>query len=267
MEKNNKRTKILSVIAILSIIGGLFSIFTSIPLYSLYTSINQGGLTVGDKVSIMQVIPNSPAADAKLKAGDIILSVNGQNINKPADFTDISNTNQEKIISIVIDREGNIQTVQLTPRITSPPNEGRVGIALSNSRVEKKPLYQIIPQVIIRGYSGYEEQPVFLFSSYKYQDKSFSRLQSLISGIISVVIGIGLWRLRKWSMYGFLVLAGYSIIVSVSYLLNPASYVSNQPQSLFFRGPTMIDTLIYIVGLIIEVLFAVYIYKQRKLFR
>lgn len=267
MEKKNKRPKILSIIAILSIIGGLFSFFTSIPLYSLYTSVKQGGITVSDKVSIIQVMSNSPAADVKLKEGDIIVSVNGQGISKPADFTDISSTNQGKIINIVIEREGNTQTVQLTPRIDPPPNEGRVGIALSNSRVEKKPIYQIIPQVIIRGYSGYEEQPVFFFSSYTYQDKSFSRLQSLASGIIGVVVGVGLWRLRKWAMYGFLVLVGYSIIISVPYLLNPASYIFSQPQSIFFRGLTPTDMLIYIAGLIIEVLFAVYVYKQRKLFR
>jgi len=267
MEKNNKRTKILSLIAILSIIGGLLSIFTSIPLYSLYTSVKQGGITVSDKVSIIQVVPNSPAADAKLKSGDAIISVNGQNISKPSDFTDISNTNQGKNINIVIEREGNTQTVQLIPRISPPPNEGIVGIILSNSQIEKKPLYQIIPQVIIRGYSGYEEQPVFFFSSYTYKDISFSRLQMLASGVIGIAIGIGLWKLRRWAMWGFLVLAGYSIIVSVPYLLNPTSYISNQPQLLFFKGSTMIDLLIYIAGLIIEVLFAIYVYKQRKLFR
>lgn len=262
------RTKIISIIALLSIIGGLFSIFTSIPLSSLYASIKRGGLTVSDRVSIIQVIPNSPAADVQLKEGDIIVSVNGQKINKPSDFINISNANQGKVINIVvIEQEGNTQTVQLTPRVNPPPDEGRVGMLLSDKGIEKKPLYQIIPQVIIRGYLGYEERPMFFFSPYVYQDKSFSRLQALILGIISIAVGIGLWRLRKWAIYSFLVLAGYNLIVSMPYLLNPVNYTSNQSQSLFFSKPTIIDTLIYVSGLIIEVLFAIYIYKHRKLFR
>ena len=265
---SEKRTKLLSIIAILTIIGGVFSVVTSLPLYGLYNSMKQDGITVENKVSIVEVQPDTPAAHAQLKTGDTIISVNGQNISSSSEFTEVSSRNRGKIIDIVIERQGSTRTVQLTPRENPPSGEGRVGIVLANTGVEEKPLYQIIPEVITRSYSGREEKPASFLSPVTtiYQDKSYSRIKSLIVGIISILIGMGLWKLKKWAMYVFFLLTGYSLIVMIPYLLNPANYTYTQP-GILFRPPTIIDTLTYIGSLTIELLFAVYIYSQRKIFK
>lgn len=265
----NKRPKLLTIIAILTIVGGVIGAVRSLPLYSLYNSVKQGGVVVEDKVKIIEVQPNTPAADAQLKTDDYIISVNNNTIASSSDFVEITNDNKGKEVTIVVERGGQTLTFQLVPRANPPPNEGSIGVLLTDSKIEDVPLYQLIPQVIIRGYSGQEEAPTLFFSSYSYQDKSYTRLKSLITSIISVVIGVGLWRLRKWAMYGFLLLTAYALVASFPYLLNPENYSINQSKSLFFPNlnkPTLTDTLIYIVGLVIEILLAVYIFSKRKLF-
>ncbi|TSC87800.1 MAG: regulator of sigma E protease [Microgenomates group bacterium Gr01-1014_16] len=255
MEMNKKRPKLLAVIIILTIIGGVWGIISSFPFFSLYTSIKQGGITVNNKVSIQQVQPNTPASEAQLMKGDTIVSINGKNITSSSEFVDISRTNQGKEVSIVIERNGNPQTVQLVPRINPPTNEGRLGIVLTNTGVEKKSTLELISQVIIRSYLG----------------KELIRLQSLFFGIISVAIGIGLWKWKKWAFYGYLLSAGYGVIASIPYLANPAHYnTTKQIQPLFFpieRTSNLTDTLIVIVSLIMGLLLAYYIFRQKKLFQ
>lgn len=271
MDMKKKRPKLLTVIIILTIIGGLWGIVSSFPIFSLYNSIKQGGITVSDKVSIQQVQPNTPASEAQLVQGDTIVSINGKTITSSSEFVDVSNANQGKEVTVVIESGGSTRTVQLVPRINPPPNEGRLGIVLTNTGVEKKSTFELIPQVIIRSYSGFEERPVFFFSTQTYQDKKLSRLQSLFFGIITVAIGIGLWKWKKWAFYGYLLSAGYGVIASIQYLANPAHYsTAKKIQPLFFpieQTPNLTDTIIVIVSLVIGLLLAYYIFRQKKLFQ
>lgn len=270
MEINKKRPKLLAVIIILTIIGGLWGIISSFPFFTLYNSIKQGGITVSDKVSIQQVQPNTPASEAQLMKGDTIVSINGKGIASSSEFVNISNANQGKEVSIVFIRNGSTQTVQLIPRINPPAGEGRLGIVLANTGVEKKSTVELIPQVIIRSYAGFEERPVFFFSTQTYQDKQLTRLQSLFFGIITVAIGIGLWKWKKWAFYGYLLSAGYGVIASIPYLANPAHYsTAKKIQPLFFpieQTPNLTDTIIVIVSLVIALLLAYYIFRQKKFF-
>lgn len=269
MEKNKKRPKFLSVIIILTVIGGLWGIISSFPFFSLYTSIKQGGITVRT-VSIQQVQPNTPASEAQLMKGDTIVSINGKAITSSSEFVEISNANQGKEVTVVIERSGSTRTIQIVPRINPPSNEGRLGIILTNTGVEKKSTFELIPPVIIRSYSGFEERPVFSFSTQTYQDKQLTRLQSLFFGIITVAISIGLWKWKKWAFYGYLLSAGFGVIASIPYLVNPAHYsTAKKIQPLFFpieQTPNLTDTIIVIVSLVIALLLAYYIFRQKKSF-
>lgn len=271
MAMKKTRPKLLAIIIILTIFGGMWEIISSFPFFSLYSSIKQGGITVNDKVSIQQVQPNTPASETQLMKGDTIVSINEKTVTSSSEFVDISNANQGKEVAIVFERNGNTQTVQLVPRVNPPPNEGRLGIVLSDTGVEKKSTLELIPQVIIRSYSGHEERPVFFFSTQTYQDKKLSRLQSLFFGIFSVIIGIGLWKWKKWAFYGYLLTAGYGIVASIPYLANPAHYsTAKKIEPLFFpieQTPNLTDTIMVIIFLVIELLLAFYVFKQKKLFQ
>lgn len=265
-----KRPKLLAFIIILIVIGGVWKVVTSIPFYSLYISLKQGGLTVSGKVNIHHVQPNTPASEAQLMRGDTIISINGKRITSTAEFVSITNANQGKEITVVIEREGNTQTVYLVPRVNHPPNEGRLGIVLSNTAIEKKSTVELIPQVILRSYAGYEEGPAFLFTTLMYQDKNLTRLRSLAFGIINIAVGIGLWKWKRWAFNSYFILVGFGLLLAIPYLTNPVNYIPpNKIQSVFYtvRAPNLTDTVIYIIGLVVGILVAYYVFRQRKLFK
>ncbi len=76
---------------------------------------------------ISEVMKNSPAEAAGIKAGDIFLKVNGEKLKSSQDAIDIISSNPEKEISITMLR--NKDTVQTA---VTPGFEGKIGIYLSD---------------------------------------------------------------------------------------------------------------------------------------
>ncbi len=82
---------------------------------------------------IAAVAPNSPAAEAGLRPGDIVATINGQNVqdNYPALSQDLQQ-NAGRPVTLTISRNGRtLDPVSVTPRRNPPPGEGPLGIALS----------------------------------------------------------------------------------------------------------------------------------------
>lgn len=271
MKIKKKRSKLLTAIIILTILGGLLEIMSSFPIFSLQNSIKQGGITVSGKVSILEVQPNTPASNAQLMKGDTIVSINGKTITTVSEFIDSAHANQGKEITLIFERNGTTQIAQLVPRINPPPNEGRLGVLIADTGVEKKSTLELIPLVIMRSYAGFEERPDLFSSPQTYQDKKFLRLQKLFFGIISVTIGIGLWKWKKWALYGYLLTAGYGILAYIPYLSNPVHYNTAKKNQLLFstieQTPNLTDTIFVIISLAIGLLLAYYIYRQKRLFQ
>lgn len=270
MKNKNKRPKLLSFIAILTIVGGVLGVIRSVPLYNLYISIKQGGILVKDSVRIAEIQLNTPAANTQLKAGDVVVSVNNENIASFSDFTEKTNANRDEEIEIVVERNNQMITVQLTPRTNPPPNEGSVGVLLTNTKIENVPVYKIIPGVMTKEYFGSSNLSTLSLSSSVYKDNDYIRLKLLVFGILNITIGVGIWKLRRWAMYGFLLLTVYSLIIYLFYLLNPVNYIVNQPQPILYpslNGSSFIDAISYIVMLIIGILLVAYIFEKRRMFK
>ena len=100
------------------------------------------------RVSVVGVLGNSPAEEAGLKTGDIILNAKIQDssvkINKIKDFQNFTKENEGKEIILTIKRQESIFDVYLTPRVSPPEGQGAVGIALERmgTLIEKYPWYQ-----------------------------------------------------------------------------------------------------------------------------
>jgi regulator of sigma E protease len=82
---------------------------------------------------IAQVVPNSPAAIAGLKPGDIITAVNGQNVqdNYPALSQDLRQDAGRSTMLTILRNGRTLDPVSVTPRLNPPPGEGPLGIALN----------------------------------------------------------------------------------------------------------------------------------------
>jgi regulator of sigma E protease len=85
-----------------------------------------------NKVTIQQVAVQSPAAEAGLQAGDLILAVNGEPIDSTQKLQKLIEANLGKPTTVVLQRGNQTITVILTPRVSPPTNQGAVGIVLGH---------------------------------------------------------------------------------------------------------------------------------------
>jgi regulator of sigma E protease len=88
------------------------------------------------KVIISQVSENSPAEQAGLLPGDLIVAVNGTDITSTDMLVNIIQANKGSEIELVLQRGDEIVVTQAIPRVDPPPNEGSLGIAMTNPMVK-----------------------------------------------------------------------------------------------------------------------------------
>jgi len=92
------------------------------------------GKPVTNKVLIDQVADNSPAAQAGIRPGDLIVGVNGNTIDSQQKLQQIINQNLETKIILIYQRGGQTFSTTLTPRANPPEGEGAMGIRMTNPR-------------------------------------------------------------------------------------------------------------------------------------
>lgn len=77
---------------------------------------------------IGEVIPESPAATIGLQSGDIIVNVDGQDINSWFDLTQIIHAKPQEDIMVTWTRDGTTMSKSVTP-VTESDTKGRIGIS------------------------------------------------------------------------------------------------------------------------------------------
>ncbi len=78
------------------------------------------GAAEGKGLLINSVRENSPAAKAGLRAGDIIVEVEGKEVNNNLELIRTINEKKEGNVNLVIIRDRNRQTISVTPEATKP---------------------------------------------------------------------------------------------------------------------------------------------------
>lgn len=99
-----------------------------------------------NQVMIAQVGSDSPAANAGLKASDVVLSVNGKAINGTEQFSTVIAENKGKEVVLGLK---NGSELKVTPRETYPANEGPLGVGLRDVAVLS---YSSIPEKALVGF-------------------------------------------------------------------------------------------------------------------
>ena len=117
------------------------------------------GTPASNEALVTQLSPESPAMQAGIQPGDIILSVEGQNIADIEDLIEKINANVGKEITLTYERDGEIQTVKIIPRVNPPEGEGAIGVALSNP-LKPTPFFQSIGEAFTT--TGYIIRETFL---------------------------------------------------------------------------------------------------------
>lgn len=110
--------------------GPIMNLAAGVLIYAVMFT--QTGAPVQDKVMVVQVSPDSPAAEAGLQAGDIITSVAGTEVDSTTGLHDRIYSHLGESIDLSIQRGEENYQVTLVPRENPPQGEGAIGIYMSN---------------------------------------------------------------------------------------------------------------------------------------
>ncbi|MEO6077784.1 MAG: site-2 protease family protein, partial [Candidatus Andersenbacteria bacterium] len=136
------RIAILSAGVIMNLVFAAFllTIESAIGAPTLVTEKNAGTLT-DIKTYAVDVVKDSPAQQAGIQLYDHIVSI--EDIQNPslAQVQEITKQNAGKDMHIGIDRNGQDIAIVVTPRANPPEGQGALGISLSETGLEKSPIY------------------------------------------------------------------------------------------------------------------------------
>ncbi|RKU24654.1 RIP metalloprotease RseP [Candidatus Poribacteria bacterium] len=86
----------------------------------------EGQVDNQEEVQIGWMAENSPAVKGGLLSGDVIVSINGENVNNWTTFQTIIFTSPEKELEFVINRNGNLKNLTIVPDV-EPSARGDIG--------------------------------------------------------------------------------------------------------------------------------------------
>lgn len=122
----------------------LFSIVLMLGFPEQVDPENRAKYTGPTSVQILQVQPETPAADIGLKAGDVILALDGTPVTTLNFVSDYIRNHRGTAIAIELRRGSEELTLSGTPRINAPEGEGALGISFSETAIVQYPWYQAI---------------------------------------------------------------------------------------------------------------------------
>jgi regulator of sigma E protease len=88
------------------------------------------------KVQVIGISPNSPAASANMKVGDIIDKVNDIPITSTTKLSQVISPNLGIPVKMELSRAEDVFTIDITPRTEWPSDEGPLGITISNPTIK-----------------------------------------------------------------------------------------------------------------------------------
>jgi regulator of sigma E protease len=108
--------------------GPLMNLITAMIVFSFL--ISSEGVPLPGSIKIDSVAQNSPAQQAGIQSGDILLSVNGESVTEAQSVIDIVQKNLDKPVELLIDRNGEKVTIEITPLSSRTKSEGAMGVGL-----------------------------------------------------------------------------------------------------------------------------------------
>lgn len=108
--------------------GAVRRVFLGVLIQPVNSSLaQQFNIKIGQGAIVGEVLPGSPAADAKLESGDVILTLNGKAVSNPRNLQGIvEQLDAGKTYPLEIMRDGKKQSIDVTIR-EMPKNQALVG--------------------------------------------------------------------------------------------------------------------------------------------
>jgi regulator of sigma E protease len=110
--------------------GSVMNVLLGIVFFSLCFVLGWPEPVEFDNAIIESVVSGSPAEQAGLKVGDIVIRADGEYIDSPDEFVAYTHTKLNQDMLLVIRREEKIRAVRVTPRLDSE-GVSRIGVAIA----------------------------------------------------------------------------------------------------------------------------------------
>jgi regulator of sigma E protease len=110
---------------------------------------NMTGMPDTKTVEILDVSSNSPAQQAGIKTGDVVLRISGQPVNDIEQLRTFIRNHLDQPLEIVVSRGGQETTLTVTPSSARPAEQGAVGVLLSNPIVKPRTWFDTIPMSLM----------------------------------------------------------------------------------------------------------------------
>lgn len=130
----SKKVRIAVLVA-----GAAMNILLAIVVFTAAFMLGAPEAVATDNVMISSVAPGSPADEAGLRVGDIVLSIDGISVKTPDELVALTNERRGQEVSLAIKRGQDTVQVIITPRINPPEGEGAIGISIQSfvSKIER----------------------------------------------------------------------------------------------------------------------------------
>jgi regulator of sigma E protease len=135
-------SKSRKVRAIVLAAGSAMNFFLAVLAFAMVYIVGIPGVSPDGQVTVAQVAPASPAEQAGLQAGDMIVSVNGQPVTVQS-FRDDTQASLGQPMEVGYTRGDQTQSTTLTPRSNPPEGQGAIGIVISGGLIHLNPLMAI----------------------------------------------------------------------------------------------------------------------------
>lgn len=193
--------------------GSFLNLVTGVFLFSLVFT--QIGAPDPSRVEIIGVDDDSPAYEAGIMSGDIVLEINNEPINSMGELGSIVADNIGTEIQMLLLRDEDHFEIAAIPRINPPQGEGALGIVMSNpiveiSWVQAAPLairmtieqsrqLLLLPGRLIRGQIAPEQArivgPIGIYSMYNQARERDQEVTASTEGTLKAVNSLWLWAI------------------------------------------------------------------------
>jgi len=96
------------------------------------------------KVQVYEVLPDSPAQKAGIKAGDAIVSINGQKVEKPEQLTDYIQQKENQEVELKVKRFDEEKEFAVQPKYMEDLEKSAIGVSTVRTAIVSYPWYKSI---------------------------------------------------------------------------------------------------------------------------
>lgn len=161
-------SKKLSQRAMTIFAGPLFNFILAVVVFTVISMLQ--GVPVKEAI-LGHVLPNNPASEAGFQEGDLVLSIDGAEVNTFTDMTEIVRAHPEEELIFTVERDNRTFDIAVTPKKEVGENEETIGLIGVQTALDKS-----IGKIAV---SGFQE-------TYHWTIEIFKLLGQLVTGKFSI---------------------------------------------------------------------------------